>query len=106
MQSHQTLRAARELILHRLFKIGVWLKGVDGLLELAAGILFIVLTPQMLNHSVIILTQHELAEDPGDLIANALRHAASHLSTESKLICGLYLLGNGVVKLFLAIGIL
>lgn len=106
MENKGRFKAARELTLHRLFKLGIWVKLFDGILEFAAGLLFLTLTPQMLNHSVIILTQHELTEDPGDLIANALRHAASHLSSESKLIAALYLLGNGIVKIFLATGIL
>lgn len=99
-------RTARELALRRLFKIGIWIKFFDGILEFAAGVLFLALNPQTLNHSVIILTQHALDQDPDNLIANALRRSASHLSIESKLIGALYLLGNGVVKVFLATGIL
>ncbi len=96
----------RDRFLHWAFEIGIWFKGVDGALELIGGILFLIASPHALNHLVTILTQHELNEDPGDWIANALRHAGDHLSGRSKIIGGAYLLGHGAVKLFLAVGIL
>lgn len=99
-------KAAVEKIYHRLFQIGIWLKGIDGLLELGGGILFLVVSPHMLNHYVVVLTQGELSEDPGDWLCHLLRHATVHLSVDSKLAGAAYLLGNGVVKVFLATGIL
>lgn len=106
MDNKGRFKTAREVTLHRLFKLGIWIKLFDGILEFAAGVLFLTLSPQTLNHSVIILTQNALDEDPDNLIANALRRAASHLSFEAELIASLYLAGNGVVKVFLAVGIL
>jgi uncharacterized membrane protein len=97
---------ARGYLYHRLFQIGIWVKGIDGLLEVIGGILFFMVSPAALNRYVAMLTQDELREDPDDLLANMLRHAASHLSVNSKLIGSAYLLGNGVVKIFLAAGIL
>ncbi len=96
----------RKNILHRLFDIGVWIKGIDGILEIIGGILFLSVSTATLNTIVIFLTQHELAEDPRDFVANALRHAASHLSANTKLYGGVYLIGTGAVKIFLAAGLL
>lgn len=93
---------SRERLFHRLFRIGIWLKGIDGILELIGGVLFLIVSPQALNHYVIVLTQHDLHDWLGD----ALRHWSSQLHHSSKLIGGAYLLGNGVVKVFLAVGIL
>lgn len=106
MQVNQGPHAEREKILHRLFEIGIWLKGLDGFIEVVGGVLLLMVSLEALNHYVILLTQGEIQEDSGDLIANALRHAASRMTTNSKLTAGAYLLGNGVVKVFLATGIL
>jgi uncharacterized membrane protein len=106
MQSQPGPHAEREKIFHRLFQLGIWIKGIDGLLETAGGILLLVVSLQALNSYIIALTQNEIREDSGDLIADVLRHAAHHMTERSKLTAGAYLLGNGVVKVFLAACIL
>lgn len=106
MQANPAPRAAREKLFHRLFEIGIWIKGVDGLIETAGGILLLTVSLRALNNYIIALTQSEIQEDAGDLIADALRHAAHHMTESSKLIAGAYLLGNGVIKVFLATCIL
>ena len=106
MQANPGPRAAREKLLHRLFEVGIWIKGIDGLLETAGGVLLLTVSLRALNSYVIALTEDEIQEDSGDLIANALRHAAEHLTEGSKLTAGAYLVGNGIVKIFLATCIL
>ncbi|MDE3098188.1 MAG: DUF2127 domain-containing protein [Verrucomicrobiota bacterium] len=98
--------AKRTNWLHWAFETGIWLKGIDGALELIGGCLFLIIRPSALNRIVAFLTQHELQEDPDDLVANALRHASDHLSSGSKLIGAAYLLAHGALKVFLAAGIL
>jgi hypothetical protein len=46
------------------FKAGLALKGLDGILEVAGGILLLFLSPQAIQHLVRVLTAHELSEDP------------------------------------------
>ena len=106
MQAIKVPPAERDKILHRLFQLGIWIKGIDGFLETAGGILLLTVSLQALNAYVIALTQNEIQQDSGDLIANVLRHAAHHMTESSKLTAGAYLLGNGVVKVFLAVCIL
>ncbi|HEV2327300.1 MAG TPA: DUF2127 domain-containing protein [Verrucomicrobiae bacterium] len=106
MLANKGPHTAREKLFHRLFEIGIWIKGVDGLIETIGGILLLTISVQALNSYVIALTQDEIQEDSGDLIANALRHAAEHLTESSKLTAGAYLLGNGLIKVFLATCIL
>lgn len=95
----------REKILHRSFQIGVLFKGIDGILETLGGAVFLFLKDGTIGHIVFALTQHELLEDPDDLIANSLRHAFAHLSSGNKIFVGAYLLGHGVIKLFLVGGL-
>ncbi len=65
------------------FKASLMVKAVDGFLETAGGILLLVVSPAALNSIVATLTQHELAEDPRDFLANYITHLASALSANT-----------------------
>jgi uncharacterized membrane protein len=90
-------RGTREV----LFLLSVCVKGLDGLLELIGGAALFLVTPTFVLHAVQFLTQDEIAEDPRDLVANALRHAAGRLSFATEHFMGIYLLIHGVLKLAL-----
>ena len=47
------------------------------------------------------LTQHELSEDPRDLVASYLVRAAGHLSMSGERFASAYLLAHGVLKIAL-----
>jgi len=96
----------REIFLYRVFALGIWVKGIDGVLEIVGGGLLLFISPTMLNQLVIGLTQHELVEDPRDVIATTLRHAAAQLSANTQLFASLYLVAHGVVKVVLVVGLL
>lgn len=57
-----------------------------------------------MNRLVVQLTQHELVEDPHDWVATHLRYVVSHLSSNTKVFGGVYLLGHGAIKVFLVWG--
>lgn len=90
-------RGAREL----LFLVSVWLKGLNGLLELLGGAALLSVSPAFVLRTVRYLTQDEILGDPRDLIANALLRAASRLSLSSEHFMALYLLIHGAIKLVL-----
>ena len=83
------------------FKVGLVLKGLDGILEVAGGILLLFLSPQATQHVVRTLTAHELSEDPHDLIARYLLHTTAHLSHGTTLFGAIYLLSHGIAKIVL-----
>jgi uncharacterized membrane protein len=87
--------------LDKTFKIGLVLKGLDGVLEVIGGILLLFLTPQAIQHVVRVLTAHELSEDPHDLVARYLLHTASHLNHGTTVFGAIYLLSHGVAKIVL-----
>lgn len=87
--------------LHRTFEIGMVLKGLDGVLEVAGGILLLVLSPHVIEHIIRGLTQGELSEDPHDLVARYLLHTAGHLSHGATLFGAIYLLSHGIAKVVL-----
>ena len=83
------------------FKVGLVLKGLDGILEVAGGILLLFLSPQAIQHLARVLTAHELSEDPHDLIARYLLHTTAHLSHGTTLFGAIYLLSHGIAKIAL-----
>ena len=93
-------------LLDRVFWISLVLKGADGVLELIGGGLLLVLKPTQIAAIVQVLTQHELSEDPKDLIANALVRAAASLDASATLFGAIYLLLHGAVKVVLVVAVL
>jgi uncharacterized membrane protein len=99
------VRDRSRALLHRLFRIGVVFKGIDGVLELAGGVLFAAMSPHRVHAVVRALTQHELSEDPHDVVAHAALRLSGHLSTHTRWFGAVYLVAHGVIKLALVVGL-
>ena len=95
----------RDMLWHRLFQLGVVIKGIDGLLETGGGLLFLLVNQNTLMRLVFWLTRSELLEDPDDWLAAHLRAAFRHLSSRDEAFAAAYLLGHGLVKLGLVVGL-
>ena len=65
------MKIIKKDIVHVSFEIGLLIKGIDGILEIAGGFLLLYLNPNRMVRLIAVLTQHELSEDPKDLVANA-----------------------------------
>jgi len=100
-----TAAPPRRDALDKTFDIALVLKGLDGLLELVGGFLFLVFSPDSINHQAQRLTQHELSEDPNDFIAHHLLNLTGNLH-KTQLFGALYLLTHGLVKLVIVYGLL
>lgn len=96
----------KEEYLHLLFKIGVVIKGVDGFVEMIAGVALFFVKPASLRGLVGWLTEGELQEDPTDFVANRLVVFFNHLSINTKHFASVYLLTYGIAKVGLAAGLL
>ncbi len=96
----------KEEQIHLLFKIGVVLKGLDGLLEAIAGVALFFTDRAALRTLVDWLTAGELQEDPTDFVANHLVDFFHHLTINTKYFASMYLLIYGVAKVGLAAGLL
>jgi uncharacterized membrane protein len=90
---------------HKLFHVGIILKGFDGALEIIGAFLILMISPETLNNIVYLLTQHELSEDPKDVVANYVIHAAKDFSVSSQLFGFIYLLSHGMVKIILIVSL-
>ena len=92
--------------LDKVFEVGILLKGLDGLLEIAGGVLLLLIKPQYLNQLALTLTQHELSEDPHDFLSSHILHSTENLAAGSLVFAALYLLSHGIVKIVLVVEIL
>lgn len=92
--------------IHLIFEVGLWLKGLFAVAETAAGVASYFVSKQFLVSLVDWVTRSEFAEDPQDAIANDLRHSVQALSLGSQDFAALYLVGHGIVKLWLIAGLL
>jgi uncharacterized membrane protein len=90
----------------RTFRISVALKGLDGLLEVVAGTVFLFVSPTSINRVIRALASHELAQDPSDFVARHLVQSASQLSRGATLYAAVYLLAHGLSKVVLVVLVL
>lgn len=97
---------ADEKTIWRLFEVSLWLKAVFALIEVLGGIAAYFLSHELLVLIASVITQGELAEDPHDLVANYLLQATERLPISGQHFAALYLLGHGIIKLWLVIGLL
>jgi uncharacterized membrane protein len=88
------------------FEASIVVKGLDGILELAGGLLLLLVTSAGLNRVVAQVTQHELSEDPHDFLANRLLHVGSGLTESTVRFAAVYLLLHGIVKVALVAALL
>lgn len=86
---------------HAVFELAVVLKGIDAVLEVIGAVLLLLVSPRQIGRAVALLTQHELSQDPHDLVAGLLVHAAGHLSVGGTRFASAYLLSHGALKLLL-----
>ncbi len=96
----------RREVFHWLFLIATIVKGIDGVIEAACGVLLGVTSVDWLHSAVFFVTRREIAEDPADAVSQALRAWAEQLSVEGKRFIVLYLLGHGLLKVVLSLALL
>jgi uncharacterized membrane protein len=94
------MKILRKTFLHDVFRVGIVLKAIDGLAEVAGGSLVWLLTPASAAKIVRTLFRHELAEDPKDFLANHLIGASRSLARQ-KWFASAFLLGHGLAKVVL-----
>jgi len=91
----------RSKLLHEGFELGIVLKGIHSLLEIAGGLLLLLVPPSALSQIIRVLTQNELSEDPHDLLANLMVQASLHYSMSTRSFGVIYLLSHGAIKIVL-----
>ncbi len=92
--------------IHLFFSISVIVKGIDGALEIIGGILLFFVSPDHISALIRALIQHELSEDPRDLVATYLLNSTHSLTKGVTMFAAAYLLWHGLVKAGLVAGLL
>lgn len=92
--------------LHFAFEVSLWLKAIFALSEIFAALAAYFISQRIFLSLVFWITRDEFVEDPHDLVANFLLYTVQHLSVSTKEFAAAYLLGHGVVKLWLIVGLL
>jgi uncharacterized membrane protein len=92
--------------LDRTFEVGILMKGLDGVLEIMGAALLLAVSPATINRITGALTQHELSEDPHDVIATHLLRISHGLTGSAVGFAAAYLLLHGIVKVVLVLALL
>jgi uncharacterized membrane protein len=92
--------------IHQIFLVSVLFKGADALLECIGGLVLAFVSTSAITGPVNTLTQEELIEDPHDFVATHLLGVAQTLTVGRQHFYAFYLLGHGVIKVLLVIGLL
>lgn len=100
-----TMILSNPVLVRRLFDIGVIIKGIDGAIEAVAGCLLL-FKADTLQTWIWMWIFHRPDEKSGDILARLLTHLADALSGDAKDFAVYYLVGHGVVKVFLAVNLL
>lgn len=95
----------KDTALHDLFILGIVIKGIDGVLELIGGIILISIPSHSIASVVQSVFQHEIAQDPTDLIANFFIQLSQNLSISTLSFAAVYLIIHGSIKLGLFFGL-
>ncbi len=90
---------SKEKNIRWVFVAGIMLKGLNALLEIVPGTLF--LFTGAVGNIIITLTRGELIEDPTDFVATHLRSLVPYVDAHAQAFAALYFLVHGLVKIIL-----
>lgn len=89
--------------IHLWFEVAIFAKFLNGVVELIGGTFLLTIRPETVRRIIDAATSHELQEDPTDLIANYLVHAARNFSFHTQIFGSVFLLSHGVIKILLVV---
>jgi uncharacterized membrane protein len=99
------MKLTPKIIIHDSFRLGIFVKGFDGIVEIIGAVLILFITPAILNQWVKTLTVYELGSDPKDFLANHLIQFSQNYSLHTQWFGALYLASHGIIKIFLVISL-
>lgn len=102
---HYPMKRWMRPALHWLYYVALAFKSADAALETAGAVLFFVHSAAGLRRLANRLTGSILGSDPDNAIALAVRHSFSHLSPRQRVFGALFLLGHGIIKTTVVVGL-
>ncbi|MCI2422774.1 DUF2127 domain-containing protein [Saccharopolyspora sp. K220] len=98
--------SAPSTLTDKLFRVAVWLKGLDGATQLVAGIVLIFLPPAVVSRFAHAVVTRDLLGPPSGALAGHFEVAVQHFVGGSRTFVIIYLVAHGVIKLGLVIALL
>lgn len=86
-------------LLDKFFEVSIIVKGIEGIIETAAGFVVLFVGSMSLASWAINLANQELSSDPTDYIAQQILNTGEHLASGGTTFLVAYLLVHGLVKL-------
>lgn len=90
----------------RLFRISLYIKGIDSFFELLIGALLFLVPIRIIVDLAYKTTRLVFLGHPDDAVSQWLSHAVQSLSSHQTTLAALYLFSHGAVKLFLVVMLL
>ena len=87
--------------LDRAFYLSLYIKGIDGILQLIGGGLLLLLKPAQVDRTVRFLADHSYGGDIDDSVFRYFSHYLSHLTGGAIRFAAAYLIFDAVIKLVL-----
>ncbi len=91
---------------HELFRIGIMVKAVDGIIEACAGVFFYFIGYTKINAILFSVFRAEVAESPRDAFWQFFIDEWHRISLSSNSFWGLLFMAHGITKLALSVGLL
>lgn len=91
-------------ILHQIFHISIFIKAIDGLIEIIAGLILLLFSTDSLTQLAERIFREELIENPSDFIAN-ITIQSTQLSPAAQHFAVVYLLIHGILKIGIVLGV-
>jgi len=91
----------KEKSIFRIFEISLFLKGLNGLIEIIGGILIWTINKKEIVYFILNLTENSLSDNPNDFVSNFIVNTIGDFASGSQLLFVVYLLLHGFIKLFL-----
>jgi len=88
---------------HFLFLVGLFIKGLNGVAEVAMGIGMWIATPAFLHELLSSFVREELYEDPADFFMNLFVRVGDSLTTHDIRYISFFLFVHGTIKLTLSV---
>jgi uncharacterized membrane protein len=89
--------------LHRLFELSILIKGIDGVLELLAGIVLFFISSREITGIVHFLFRYDF--DADDIINGFVLNITQNLTHSTQMFGAFYLLVNGIIKIAIVLAL-
>ncbi len=90
---------------HDFFFIGVCVKSLTGLIETTSGLLLLFVQSAILRSFLIRVSRGEFSKDPTDFFFDYSYRYIQHLTVETRIFAGFYILAHGLINLCLVWGL-